>query len=613
MVRKGSPVQVRLRAPSLSAAHPVGPVELRPIETAINTRFVRGPRKPPRREGVTPLNAESTPQSALRARKSWLAPIVLAFAVGAALALPGGASAARPLTTGFQSDFYQSANPSERSVWYDRTVDAGAGIVRLALTWATMAPNRPADPTNPGSSSYDFTAIDAAVRDAAARNLSVMLNVNGAPDWAEGPGRPADATPTAWKPNPTDLGNFMRAVAGRYNGSFPDPLNPGKSLPPVQAVEVWNEPNTSGGLAPQFNGKTDVAAPMYRDMLNASYDAIKSVNPRMLVVAGGTDPYGDPPGGPYPPGVQRVQPVTFWQDLLCVRPAKTGKTKGKKKSAPPKYVRTSGCNGPVKFDVLSHHPIDNTGKGPLEHGPLPGDASTPDLGRVVNVLRGAEKAGTTLSGKHQVWATEFWWDSNPPNPEGASLATQARWIEQSMFLFWKAGANTAINFVIGDAPARPGVRAGFQGGVYFADGRPKPSLTAFKFPFVTSRIDKRHLEAWGKSPASGQLMIQRQQGSTFRTIKKMQVSKGGVFDTKLTVNGGSQQYRAVVGPNQSLIWKQAAFGTGSSGGGLSGWKVVLIIIGGIAALLAIGTVIRRRQAGRPRPGTTRRLSSPAAT
>jgi hypothetical protein len=34
---------------------------------------------------------------------------------------------------------------------------------------------------------------------------------------------------------------------------------------------------------------------------------------------------------------------------------------------------------------------------------------------------------------------------------GAPLATQARWIEQSLYLFWKAGASTAINFEIRDS------------------------------------------------------------------------------------------------------------------------------------------------------------------
>jgi hypothetical protein len=565
------------------------------------------------------LDTERTLHPPLRRAPSRFGPIALVSALLAALAIPAAASAARPLTTGFEADHYQSPDPTERSVWFNRTVDADAGIIRLGLSWAnTAGATRPADPTNPANPVYNFSGIDTAVRDADQRGLMVMLNVNDAPDWGQAPGRPSDAVPTAWKPDPADLADFMKAVAARYTGNFdPDgPTGPQQTLPAVKAVEVWNEANTSGALVPQFEGKTDAAAPLYRNMLNAAYDAVKSVNPKMLVVAGGTDPYGDPPGGPYPPGVQRVQPVTFWQDLLCVRPMKTGKKKGKKKAAP-KYVRTNGCSSPVKFDVLSHHPIDNTGMGPLQQGPLPGDASTPDLGRVVRVLRGAEKLGTTLSGKHPVWATEFWWDSKPPNPSGASLATQARWIEQSLYLFWKAGADTAINFVIGDVAVRPGVRAGFQGGVYFQDGRPKPSLTAFKFPFVTERLDKRHLQAWGKSPEAGQLAIQRRQGNRWVNMRKLQVSKGGTFATKLTVTAGKQQLRAVVGGSQSLTWKQAAFATKSSGGGLSGWKFVLLLIAGLAVLLVAAglrrrQVVRRRRIARTRRPRAERLRSSTA-
>jgi hypothetical protein len=569
------------------------------------------------------LDTERTLHSTLRPARSRLGLLAAAVGLLAALVLPTTASAARPLTTGFESDIYQSPDANTRNLWFDKTVDSGAGIVRLGVSWMNLAgATRPANPSDPNA--YDFSAIDTAVRDAKAHGLQVMLITGGAPPWAEGPGRPASADPGTWRPNPSDFADFTKAIASRYNGNFdPDGAGPQQPLPAAQAIEVWNEPNTSGAIQPQFEGKTDVAAGIYRDLLNAAYDAVKSVNPKMLVVTGGTDPYGDPPGGPYPPGIQRVQPVTFWQDVLCVRPVKTGKTgktgkKGKKKAAAPKYVRTNGCSGPVKFDALAHHPIDNTGMGPEQQGPLPGDASTPDLGRVTNVLRGAEKAGTTLPGKHQVWVTEFWWDSSPPNPQGAKLPVQARWIEQSLYFFWKGGADTAFAFVVGDMPQRPGVRAGFQSGVYFDDGRPKPSLTAFRFPFVTERLDKRHLQAWGKSPEAGQLAIQRRQRNRWVNMRKLQVSKGGTFATKLTVTGGKQQLRAVVGGSQSLTWKQAAFATKSSGGGLSGWKFVLLLIAGLALLLVVAGLLRRRQVvrrrrisrtGRPR---AERLSSSTA-
>jgi hypothetical protein len=527
----------------------------------------------------------------------------------AALALPSAASAARGLTTGFSaSDQFQGQNTADRGLWLNRTADVGAGIVRLGVEWPGIAPNRPPDPTNPGSTSYDWSSVDGAVRDAEARGLKVLLSVNHAPAWAEGPGRPSSAAPGTWRPNPADLADFMRAVASRYNGSF-DP-GAGGTLPAVQAIEVWDEPNSSDWLNPQFEGKNFTGADLYREMLNVSYKAIKDVFPAVQVVVGATAPYGDPPGGPYPGGgTGRSRPVQFWERVFCLREQKVKKKKKKGKKAAPKLVRDPACTGKASFDVFAHHPIDNTGGGPLKSGPTRFDASTPDLGRVVTVLRAAEKAGTAQGGRHPTWVTEFWWDSKPPNPVGAPLATQARWIEQSLYLFWKGGASTAINFQLVDSNLRPTVHAGFQSGIYFSDGRPKPSLTAFKFPFVTNRTTRTKLEAWGKAPESGKLLIQRQQGSRWRTVKKLQVSKGGVFDTSLRLSG-KQRLRATVGSSKSLVWKQAAATTRAkkSGSGPAPAPIALISIGALALLLAALRLrarrrirLRRERGARPLP------------
>ncbi len=483
--------------------------------------------------------------------------------------------------TGFSDPFHiQSNNASERAAWMDRTVATGAGMVRLAVEWpAIVGAQRPSDPTNPGSASYNFSAIDGPVRDAEARGLQVLLTVNHAPAWAQGPGRPASVAPQTWKPNPTDLANFLRAVAARYSGRF-NPAGSAPRLPAVQALEVWDEANSSDWLNPQFQGTTALSPDYYRQMLNASYRAIKQVNPQVLVVVAGTDPYGDPPGGPYPAGTygptQRVYPVQFWQQVLCVHPVERKIPVKSKKKAKKKrkwkvrrvvtYVRTEGCSAPALFDVFAHHAIDNTGGGPLKSGPNRYDVSTPDLGRLVSVLRGAEQAGTTLPGTHPVWVTEYWWDSNPPNPVGAPLPVQAAWIEQSLYLFWKAGASVAINFQVGDTTARPDVHAGLQAGVYFIDGQAKPSLTAFRFPFVTERIDKRRVRAWGKTPEGGTLLIQRQRGAGWVTVKTLQVTKGAVFLTTLRQSKkqrkkGKKRFpasalRATVGASQSLVWQQ---------------------------------------------------------
>jgi hypothetical protein len=350
----------------------------------------------------------------------------------------------------------------------------------------------------------------------------------------------------------------MQALAGRYSGNY-DPPGPAPTVPLVQAIQVWNEPNQDRWLAPQFQGSQIIGGDQYRELLNPSYNAIKAVSPRTLVVTGGTSPYGDPPGGPYPPGGPRVRPVQWWEDFLCVRAVtvkKKGK-KGKKAKKVVRYVRGAGCTGRPVFDVFAHQAIDNTGKGPLQSGPTKWDVSTPDLGRLVPLLRAAERLGTVAGGSHPVWVTEFWWDSNPPNPSGSSLLTQAKWIEQSLYLFWKGGADTAINFAVRDATVFPSTRNGFQSGLYFNDGSSKPALTAFRFPFVTERLPTTKVRAWGKAPETGQLRIQRRRGASFRTIKKLQVGKGQVFVTKLRLKGKAQ-LRATVGNSTSLVWTQAA-------------------------------------------------------
>ncbi len=537
------------------------------------------------------MDTDRTPHS--RALGRFAALIALLLLV--ALAVPSIAAAKRGLETGFADpEEYQSGDAASTDLWMGRTADAAdAGIVRLAVEWYSIAPStRPADPTNPGSTSYDFSAIDGAVRAAANHGLKVLLTINHAPVFAEGAGRPASAPAGSWEPNPSDLADFAQAVAARYSGGF-DPDGPAgqSALPAAYGIQVWNEPNSSDWLAPQFDGKRIVGAELYRSMLNAAYKSIKQVNPGMQVVVGGTDPYGDPPGGPYPPNVQRVRPVEFWDAVFCVRQAKSKKgKKGKKKKL--KFVRTAGCSSPALFDVFAHHPIDNTGGGPLRHGPSKFDASTPDLSRVVNVLRAAERFGTASGGHHPVWVTEFWWDSKPPNQVGAPLATQARWIEQSMYLFWKAGASAAISFQIADSTLRPDVHAGLQAGVYFNDGRPKPSLTAFSFPFVTDRINSRKLLAWGKAPAGGKLRIQRRQGSRWITVKKLGVSKGSVFTSKLTLRG-KQRLRAIVSGRKSLVWKQAAVVKGHRAGG-GGPSVVVIALLALAAMAAVLIALRLR-------------------
>jgi hypothetical protein len=169
-------------------------------------------------------------------------------------------------------------------------------------------------------------------------------------------------------------------------------------------------------------------------------------------------------------------------------------------------------------------------------------------------LKKATKAGTALPGGHKpLWVTEFSYDSNPPNPGGVSLRTQAHWLEEALYLFWKQGVSTAVWYLVRDqAPAYN--NTSFYSGVYFYNGNPKPSMRAFQFPFVVWP-NGRHATVWGIAPKGGSVAVQRRRGRAWKTLFKVRVSAGGVF--KRSIKGSLHgKFRAVVGGTDSLTWNR---------------------------------------------------------
>jgi hypothetical protein len=143
--------------------------------------------------------------------------------------------------------------------------------------------------------------------------------------------------------------------------------------------------------------------------------------------------------------------------------------------------------------------------------------------------------------------TEFSYDSNPPNPTAVSTATQARWLAQSLYVFWREGVNTVIWYLVRDQGGTNYATSYFSG-VYFRDGRPKPSFTAFRFPFVVMGST-----AWGIAPAAGTVAIQRKSGRSWRTLFDVHASAGGVFTHGIS-SRLQGNFRAVVAGQSSLVW-----------------------------------------------------------
>lgn len=464
--------------------------------------------------------------------------LVVLAAVALALCCPASAvAAARPLQLGF---FDGAFSGPAGATWLARSAGAGADVVRIDIGWDVPdARVRPAgfDARDPADPHYDFSRADAAIRAASDDGLRVIAAFTGAPRWAEGKGRPRSAPQGSWRPDPRALEDYGIALGRRYSGSFPDPLRLGSTLPRVAAFQLWNEPNLDKYLTPQWSGGRTASPAWYRRMLNAFYAGVKSVDPGARVVTAGTAPFGDPD-----PGGQRIMPARFVRDLLCLR--ETGGA-----------LRGTGCGDPAHFDVLAHHPYS---VGAPDTAALnDDDVSIPDIGKLTRLLRAAERSGGALPRvRHPLWVTEVGYNTKPPNPYGVPLALDAQWTARTLELLWSEGVGLVCWNTIVDQPPVPSYLMTSQSGVYFVDGRPKPTLRAFRFPFVAARAGRSTVELWGRAPQAGRLLLERRRGGRWTTARALDVAAHGTFLVRVRWTGGAV-WRARAGRQTSIAWRLA--------------------------------------------------------
>ena len=459
-------------------------------------------------------------------------------AIAAPMALIPSEAQARAFELGLTDSVFSSADPAERDLWLDRALEVRAQNVLPSAPWGGIAPADPSgsfDPTDPADPEYDFSQTDDAVRGARARGLDPLLLITGAPLWAEGENRPADTSKAplgTWKPKPGELKKFAKAIARRYSGSFDDPGDGAGVLPRVRDFQLWAEPNLSTYLNPQFKGKKPVAADHYRSMLRAFYAGIHSVSKRNRVVTGGTAPYGNIPAS----NASRTAPALFWREVLCLKG-------GKLKKQP--------CKKPARFDVLAHHPI-NVGS-PERRALNTDDVSTPDIGKLREILRKAQRSGRALpkTPKKPIWATEIWWDSRPPDPNGVPEQKHARWLAQSLYVLWMQRVERVVWFLIRDQAEGSSFAATGQSGLYTHGGEPKLARRAFAFPFIADHKGGK-AKLWGVAPRQGKAQIERKRGGEWKRIKTVR-AKGGsrVFEGRVKVRRGAS-LRAVQGDQRSV-------------------------------------------------------------
>jgi hypothetical protein len=393
-----------------------------------------------------------------------------------------------------------------------RAGDVGASYIRVSVDWFKVAPNtatKPAgfDPRNPGDPNYAWGAVDEQVKRASAAGFMPFITLLNAPKWAQNGTAPSSAYAGAgaWKPSPVEFGNFAHAAAVRYSGTYSDATS-GGILPKVSIWQAWNEPNLPLFLAP-------TSPELYRSLLNSMYDEVKAVQPASTVVTAGLAPVKS--------STPAAFPKDFAQTLLCLTPSNGW------------FDKDPNCPALAKFDVMSLHPYSLRAK-PTQRAAVIGNMFVADVVDFGQMLKAASSSGAVNPGAKRIWITEFAWFTNPPNksvgdkPEVAGKRTSI-----SLYLLWHAGVTQITWFALSDNSGA--IIKG--GGLWDADGKPKPTYYALRFPFFV-RQSGHKLLIWGRSPyaSSRKVSIKVKQGDGYELVTKIKPSPGGVFQARITID-----------------------------------------------------------------------------
>jgi hypothetical protein len=286
----------------------------------------------------------------------------------------------------------------------------GITSVRLDASWASVQYGGPA--------SFNWTALDRAVRSARAAGMSVDLIIDGCPAWAARPGTGRDASPAP--ESPAQYATWAADVAARYAARG------------VGMFEIWNEPNRAGFWSP----RPDPAA--YTADLKAAYASIKKADPSAFVISGGLAPEANQ-------GTD-INAVTFLEGMYA-----------------------AGARG--SFDALGYHPYSYPAL-PDTFKPWSGwsqmSQTTPSIRSVMT--RNGDSA-------KQVWITEVGAPTGVPD-RAATQAAQATALTQAIAdaesISW-VGALYVYTWQDGVAG-----RTSYQDmfGLITAFGTPKPAYAA---------------------------------------------------------------------------------------------------------------------------------------
>jgi len=354
----------------------------------------------------------------------------------------------------------------------------GVKALRVELNWETVAPDATSatapkfEATNPASYAWGQYAI--LLSEAKTLGWPVLLTVTSpAPRWATSNKK----APYVTRPDPKDFEEFMTAVAREFSSV-------------VSVYSIWNEPNESVFLMPQWNSNgTPASGRIYRGLyqagyagLNAGYAALKAGRPKVLF--GETAPAGYEKVNTRKEGSgalrHPVAPLVFMREALCLNA---------------KYRKSGSCSE-LQMSGYAHHAY-TLPAGPYYVFPQRNDVSIGSLSRLSNALNLAARAHAIPSGV-PIYLTEFGVQSKPNKYLGVPVSVQAEYDAIAEHIAYKNSRVVAFSqYLLRDDPVGgPEPGASFQTGLEYVNGLAKPLYSAWPVPLTVTK-QKHGVSLWG--------------------------------------------------------------------------------------------------------------------
>jgi hypothetical protein len=462
----------------------------------------------------------------------------LLISLAASALLAGSAGAAQALASQGQTTYFEASalllSPVTRHHTIEQLQHLGVKALRVELKWYEVAPgaNSATKPSfeaaNPNSG-YNWGAYATLLAEAKQLGWPVLLTVTGpAPRWATA----NHQAPYIFRPEPEAFKSFMTAVAREFGSE-------------VSVYAIWNEPNESVFLMPQWTAKgTPASGRIYRSLYQEGYAGLQAAglaHPRVLF--GETAPIGYDSVNPHTEGARAlthpVAPLAFIREALCLNA---------------KYKKAASCSE-LQMTGYAHHAYTLPGGSagpyyvPGEHSNISRERDNVTIGalsRLSNALNLAANAHA-IPARLPIYLTEFGVQSFPNKILGVSPAKQAEYDAISEHIAYENPRVAAFSqYLLKDDPVG-GTESGasFQSGLEYFNGTPKPLYSGWPIPLTVTK-ERHGVALWGLvRPTTGAtkvtVLVQAKGSKRFRTLRTVQTNSHGYWSFNSTTPG--QEWR----------------------------------------------------------------------